>query len=302
MSIMTQPPYLKRGDKIALLSTARKIGLKELELCIKTLQEWGLEVVLGNSIGAEDNQFAGNDKVRSADFQKMLDDDSIKAILCARGGYGSIRIIDQINWTSFQKKPKWIAGFSDITILHAHLWNNFKIASLHTLMPSVWNDATAESIESLRKGLIGEVLSYDFPTHSLNRNGDISGVLVGGNASILFALKGSVSDLDTSGKILFLEDLDEYLYHMDRMFISLKRAGKFKGLKALLIGGMTEMKDNEIPFGKSIEEIIYECVSEYDYPLYFNFPSGHISNNLAVRLGCEAELKATENRISFKQE
>ncbi len=298
------PLYLQKGDKIAIVSTARRISKESIEPIERTLESWGLVPVLGNSIGAEYQQFAGNDELRSADFQQMLDDPSIKAILCARGGYGTIRIIDKLDFTTFKKQPKWICGFSDITVLHAHIYTQFGIPTIHSIMPSVWDTATATAIDSLRKALFGEALSYttNLPNpKDLNRAGKVEGVLVGGNSSILYALVGSKSDVATQDKVLFIEDLDEFLYHMDRMMISLKRAGKFEALKGLIVGGMTEMKDNEIPFGATMEEIIYEQVKEYTYPVGFGFPCGHIPDNRALRLGMNCVLEVTGTELRFTQ-
>lgn len=296
-----RPPYLQKGDKIAIVSTARRITKESIAPIATTLQEWGLIPVLGESIGAEFQQFAGEDGLRTGDFQQMLDDPSIKAILCARGGYGTIRIIDQLDFTQFQQKPKWVCGFSDITVLHSHIYQNFGVPTIHSIMPSVWDTATAEAIDTLRKALFGEELSYTNELVGENRVGNVKGILVGGNSSILSALVGSVSDVDTKDRILFIEDLDEYLYHMDRMMISLKRAGKFAKLKGLIVGGMTDMKDNEIPFGFTMEEIIFSQVKEHQYPVGFGFPCGHISDNRALRLGMECELEVTEKQMIFSQ-
>lgn len=298
-----RPDYLKKGDRIALVSTARKITAEELKAPIAALESWGLEVVLGKSIGAVENQFAGSDDLRRADFQQQLDDLSIKAILCARGGYGTIRIIDQLDFSTFCKQPKWICGFSDITVLHAHIWQNFQIPTIHSLMPSVWDTASPESINTLRAALFGEELVYSSPVLHFKeqRTGKSSGILVGGNSSILYALIGSKSDLITQNTLLFIEDLDEYRYHMDRMMISLKRAGKFERLKGLIVGGMTEMKDNEIPFGKDLETIIAEQVQGQSYPVAFDFPCGHIADNRALRLGMEAVLEVNSVDVRFSQ-
>lgn len=301
MPMPNQPPYLKAGDKIAILSTARKISLEELNPAIAILKKWGLEVVIGESIEKVDRQFAGDDVGRVSDLQNMLDDTSIKAILCARGGYGTIRIIDQIDFTGFVKNPKWVCGFSDITVLHSHIQRNYGIPTIHSIMPSVWKDATDMAVESLRKALFGEALSYTFGSYPLNKVGEMKGILVGGNSSLLFATLGSASEIHTQSKVLFIEDLDEYLYHMDRMMISLKRAGTFKGLSGLLVGGMTDMKDNEVPFGRTIEEIISEVVIEENYPVCFNFPCGHWKDNHALKLGMDCIVYVSEQNVRFEQ-
>lgn len=275
---------LKKGDKIGIISTARKINSKELKYAIETLEKWGLKVVLGRNIYASNNQYAGNDNQRIEDLQHMLNHTEIKAILCARGGYGTVRIIDHLDFSIFKSNPKLIAGFSDVTVLHSHL-HNLNISSVHSTMPISFKSNTAASIESLKNALFGENIDVKCDGHPLNRHGKASGQIVGGNLSILYSLIGTPTDIDTENKILFIEDLDEYLYHLDRMMTSLKRSGKLSSLKGLVVGGMTKMNDNHIPFGKTAEQIILESVSEYNYPVCFNFPAGHIDNNLALKLG-----------------
>jgi muramoyltetrapeptide carboxypeptidase len=300
---MTIPPYLKKGDKIGLLSTARKISPEQIQPAIQLMEDWGLNVVVGNSIGAEENQFAGSDELRKKNLQQFLDDTSVRAILCAGGGYGTMRIIDQIDFSTFVKHPKWIAGFSDITTLHSHIYSNYQIASIHSSMPNVFPEdlQNSEVTESLRKALFGEELSYEFDTNRFYKEGNVKGVITGGNLSLLFALQGSKSDIHTQDKILFIEDLDEYLYHIDRMIVSMDRSGKLAGLKALIVGGMTKMRDNSVPFGKNAEEIIWEHVSKYNYPVCFNFPAGHIKENMAIRLGAECSLNINKQKITFNQ-
>lgn len=278
------PAYLKKGDKIALVSTARKISPKELQPAIETIQDWGLEVVLAKHLYSFHNQFSGTDKERQSDFQEMLDNKDINAILCVRGGYGTVRIIDELNFKAFQEQPKWIAGFSDITTLHSHI-HNLNISSLHSTMPINFSSNSTESINSLKNALFGKDISIEIKSHPFNRTGQSSAQIVGGNLSILFSLINSKSDIDTNGKILFIEDLDEYLYHIDRMIINFKRSGKLANLKGLIVGGMTKMNDNIVPFGKGAEEIIKEAVSTYSYPVCFNFPAGHVENNRAIKLG-----------------
>ena len=287
------PPFLKRGDQIGIVATARKIGREEIQTAIDIFNKWGLEVVLGNNLFKEHHQFSGTDQERISDIQTMFDHESVKAIISARGGYGTIRIIDQIDFSEFRKKPKWMVGYSDITVLHSHIHQNFGIATIHATMPISFSK-DAESLESLRKALFGESISYSFPEHPLNRKGSCEGILVGGNLSLLYALTGSDSDIDTKRKILFIEDLDEYLYHIDRMMINLKRSGKLAQLAGLVVGGMTDMKDNTIPFGKAAEEIILEAVSEYNYPVCFSFPAGHANKNVALMLGQKAKLNVSK--------
>jgi len=291
--MMKTPEYLQKGDKIAMVATARTISMPEIEDSINVFNEWGLEVVLGKNIFKESNQFAGNDKERAEDFQNMLDDDSIKAIVCARGGYGSVRIIDNIDFSNFIQKPKWICGYSDITVFHSHINNNFGIETLHSVMPINFYDKkiTKETFESFKAALFGENISYSFPTSSLSRKGICEADILGGNLSILYSLIGTKSDISTEGKILFIEDLDEYLYHIDRMIMNLKRGGKLEKLAGLVVGGMSEMNDNEVPFGKTAKEIIFEAVSKYNYPVCFDFPAGHINDNRALILGRRVRLE-----------
>jgi len=285
-----------KGDKIGILSTARKISLEEIQPAIEVLKSWGLEVVTGNSIGAESFQFAGDDELRKNDLQEMLDDDSVKAVLFARGGYGTVRIIDELDFRKFQKQPKWLCGFSDITVIHSHLLSVYHLPSIHCLMGISFPTATSESIESFRKILFGEKLSYEIPSNELNHAGAATGILFGGNLSLLYSLLGSDSDLNTESKILFLEEIDEHLYHVDRMMMALKRAGKLENLAGLVVGHFTEMKnkDESNPFGKNAYEIISEHVSEYGYPVCFGFPAGHEPDNRALVMGINWKLEIAD--------
>ncbi|GHA74130.1 S66 peptidase family protein [Pontibacter akesuensis] len=287
-------PALRPGDKIAILSTARKITVPEIEVAIRTFENWGLEVVLGQTIGASYHQFAGDDALRLQDLQQMLNDASIKAIVCARGGYGTTRIIDRVDFTKFKEHPKWLVGFSDITALHSHI-HTLGLESIHAIMPVLFPKAgTADSIETLRLALFGEELTYTAAPHPFNRSGTGTGSLVGGNLSMLHTLTGTRSDVSTDDKVLFLEDLDEYLYHIDRMLVHLDRSGKLANLAGLLIGDMSDMKDNAIPFGKTAYEIILEHTDKYNYPVSFGFPVGHEPLNLALVCGREAKLEVNE--------
>jgi muramoyltetrapeptide carboxypeptidase len=298
---MITPSYLKKGDRIAIISTARKVTPEELEPGAGMLRLWGLEVVYGENLFKAYNQFAGTDSERAADLQKMLDDSSVKAILFARGGYGTLRIVDRIDFTGFKKEPKWIAGFSDITVLHNHI-HNLGIETIHSAMLFSFQEGRygVETAETLRKALFGEDLDYVIPPCSaLQRNGRAKGELVGGNLSLLYALTGSASDIDTRGKILFLEDLDEYLYHVDRMMLGLKRSGKLEGLAGLIVGGMTGMRDNPVPFGKTAEEIIRETVNEYNYPVCYNFPAGHVPDNRALMLGRRITMEVQDQKVKI---
>lgn len=289
------PSYLKHGDKVAIISTARKISLEELQPSIQLLKEWGLEPVLAPNLFAEENQFAGSDVQRAEDLQAMLDDENIKAIWCARGGYGTIRIIDNIDFSKFQQNPKWIIGYSDVTVLHSHIHQQYNIETLHATMPVNIAKNTDACKESLRKTLFGELLTYAFEKHAFNRNGEAKGQLVGGNLSMLYSMLGSETSIDTKSKILFIEDLDEYLYHIDRMMQNLKRNVYFNQLSGLVVGSMSDMNDNTIPFGKTAKEIIRDTVAEYNFPICFDFPAGHIDDNRSLILGREVSLKVNDN-------
>ncbi|MEO8759328.1 MAG: LD-carboxypeptidase [Bacteroidia bacterium] len=296
---MINPPFLKPNDKIAIVATARKISEQELAFALETISGWGLQPVLGKNIFAIENQFAGSDAQRAEDLQQAINDDSIKAIIIARGGYGTVRIIDLVDFSNLKTNPKWIIGYSDVTVLHSHLHKHLGITTLHATMPINFSK-NAEAVETLRKSLFGEAISYQFDANSFNKIGEAKGILVGGNLSLLYALSATASDIDTTDKILFLEDLDEYLYHIDRMMLNLKRSGKLKNLKGLVVGGFTEMKDNTIPFGKTVEQIILDAVKEYNYPVCFNFPAGHVDKNLALYFGKEASLQVNPTSCYLK--
>jgi muramoyltetrapeptide carboxypeptidase len=290
---MTTPPNLQKGDTVAILATARKNIVDNLKPSIDLLHSWGLEVVIGKSIGLDDNQLAGTDAQRAADFQKQLDNPNIKAIWCVRGGYGTVRMIDLLDFTKFRQNPKWIVGFSDVTVLHNHL-NTMGFKSIHAVMPVSIPKATKEAIESLRLSLFGEKLSYEIDFHKMNRFGNAQGELVGGNLSILYSLLGSESAIDCRDKILFIEDLDEYLYHIDRMMMNLKRNGCLEGLKGIIVGSMSKMNDNEIPWGKNALEIIEDVTKKYSIPVVYNFPAGHINDNRALILGSIVRLDVNQ--------
>ncbi|MBP8066326.1 MAG: LD-carboxypeptidase [Flavobacterium sp.] len=298
---MKIPPYLKKGDTVAIVCTARKFFPEDAQPAIDLLKSWGLEAKLGKTIGLDSCQLGGTDSERAADLQEMLDDDNIKAIWCARGGYGTVRIIDSLDFTKFKKHPKWIMGFSDVTVLHSHL-NTLGIASLHSIMPFTVPKAPEEVKETLRKALFGEKIKYVVETKGYEFQGKAKGQLVGGNLSILYSLLGSKSSLNTKGKILFIEDLDEYLYHIDRMMQNLKRNGYFENLKGLIVGSMADMHDNEIPFGQNEVGIITAIAKDYNIPVCFYFPSGHQKDNRTLVLGKEVELEinAEEIILDFK--
>ncbi len=288
---MISPEALQQGDTIALVATARKVSPEEMQPAINILKDWGLNVVTGKNLYKQDNQFAGTDAERATDFQWALDDKNIKAILFARGGYGTVRMIDAIDFSNFQKNPKWLIGFSDITVFHSHVHTHFGIETLHSPMAINFPKTSEETLDAIKNILFGKPSGFTISGSSFNRKSIAKGAIIGGNLSLLFALAGTASDIDTHGKILFVEDLDEYLYHIDRMMMQLKRSGKLKNLVGLIVGGMSDMRDNTIPFGKTAEEIISDHVAEYNYPVCFNFPAGHIANNQPLILGREVELK-----------
>ncbi|RDK88257.1 S66 peptidase family protein [Marinirhabdus gelatinilytica] len=296
---MTIPPILNKGDTIAILSTARKVTATELQPFLDELKAWQLKPLLGKTIGAQDNQFAGNDALRTQDFQEMLDNPEVKAIWCARGGYGTVRMVDGLDWTTFRQHPKWIIGYSDITVLHNTI-HNLGIASLHAQMGLELEKKTEATRQSIRDVLFGNDYTIKHTSgFKFYRTGTATGELVGGNLSVLYSLLGSPSAIDTKGKILFLEDLDEYLYHIDRMMQNLKRNGLLSGLNGLIVGGMTQMNDNTIPFGKTAEEIVWEAVKEYNYPVCFNFHAGHVEDNRALVLGKGAVLSVSAKRVTL---
>lgn len=295
---MTIPPYLQPGDKVAVISTAKRTEPHEIEQGLAQLKSWGLVPIIGANAFMEDGFLAGTDEQRTADLQQMLDDENIKAIFFTKGGYGTLRIIDAIDFTKFKQNAKWLVGYSDITLLHSHV-HNLGIQSLHAVMLQGVAKSTAESSESIRRALFGESLSYEASAYYQNRvsNSAIEGLLVGGNLSMLYSITGSESDIDTEGKILFIEDIDEYLYHYDRMLISLKRAGKLSNLKAVIVGDMIDIKESTIPFGRTYEQITLE---HFNCPVYFNFPAGHSLDNRALILGGTIAITKHNNSIKFE--
>ena len=295
---MIKPPYLKTNDTVAIVATARKITETELQPAVALLKSWGLQVVLGNSIGKEHHQFAGSDEERAQDLQQTIDDPTIDAIWCARGGYGTVRILDLVDFSNFKKNPKWIVGYSDITALHSHI-NTLGIESLHGPISLDIENKTETVRQILKDALFGNLkeITYINNSEKLGRNGTAKGELVGGNLSVLYSLLGSDSAITTEGKILFIEDLDEYLYHIDRMLQNFKRNGLFKNLAGLIVGGMSDMNDNTIPFGYSAVTSIWELVKEYDFPVCFNFPAGHIEDNRALIFGREVTLKVESENV-----
>jgi muramoyltetrapeptide carboxypeptidase len=290
-----QPAFLKKGDTIAIVATARKHPDTLMLETKALLESWGLHVKIGKSIGLSHHQLAGTDQERANDFQTQLDDPSIKAIWCVRGGYGTVRMIDLLDFSKFLKKPKWVIGFSDVTVLHAHI-NNMHIQTLHAIMPLNLKKATEDAKNSLFCTLFGEPLYYNIPTDSLNVLGEAKGILVGGNLSILYNLSGTTSMPDYNDKILYIEDLDEYLYHVDRMMMNLERTGALKQIKGLVVGGMTQMKDNSTPWGKDAYGIIQNITKKYNIPTIYHFPAGHIDDNRALILGRPTKIKVEKNQ------
>ena len=298
------PPYLQKSDTIGLVCPAGFMTMEKVQTCINTLQDWGYRVKTGKTIGGNSaTYFSGTDDERLNDFQQMLDDDEVKAVLCARGGYGMSRIIDRIDFGKFRKHPKWIIGFSDITALHSHLYTNYYISSLHAPMAAAFNDGgnTTEFVLSLKNALEGKKGKYQCPPHEFNKKGEAIGELVGGNLALLAHLVGTASDIKTKGRILFIEDTGEYLYNIDRMLLQLKRSGKLSKLAGLVVGGFTDLKDTDRPFGKTVYEIIRDAVEEFDYPICFNFPVSHEKENVALKIGAGYKLRVTKNKVSLEQ-
>jgi len=293
---MTTPPYLSPDDKVGIVSTAKRCEPHEINDALGVLNDWGLKPVIGCNAFSSDGYLAGTDEERLADLQQMLDDAEITAVFFTKGGYGTLRIIDSIDWTAFKANPKWLVGYSDITLLHCHV-HNFGIQTLHAVMLQGMAGSTPESSETIRRALFGESLSYEIPALPENRSGDtIEGTLVGGNLSMLYSVLGSVTDIDTTDKILFIEEIDEYLYHYERMLLSLKRAGKLSGLKAVIVGGMVDIKEATLPFGRDDKQITLE---HFECPVYFGFPSGHISDNRALIMGRNIRISQTGEVINY---
>lgn len=302
--MITTPPYLQPGNTIGITCPAGFMTKEKAQVCIDTLQSWGYNVIAGKMLGSNSqNYFSGTDEERLNEFQQMLDDSTIKAILCGRGGYGVGRIIEQLDFKSFKKNPKWIIGFSDITILHSHIYSNYKISTLHAPMAGAFNEGGAEGeyVLSLKNALEGKKIKYECAVHEFNKKGEAIGELVGGNLALLAHCVGTSSDIKTKGKILFIEDVGEYLYNVDRMLYQLKRSGKLDKLAGLIIGGFTESKDTERPFGKTVEEIIKEIIAEYNYPVCFNFPVSHGKENLALKTGIGYKLKVGKNKVTLEE-
>jgi muramoyltetrapeptide carboxypeptidase len=303
------PPYLQSGDTIGITCPAGAISLKEVQPAIQQIESWGYRIKLGQTVGKKDFTFGGTDEERAADFQQMLDDPSIKAILCARGGYGAVHIIDRLDFSGLSWYPKWIIGFSDITVLHCHLDRNYNIASIHSKMcnsfPDDWSKAEpiqVQTIGSIRQALAGERMLYSITPAEKNREGVAEGPLVGGNLKTIETLAGTRSDIHTGGKILFLEDTGEYLYSIDRMFRNLDRTGKLSGLKGLVVGGFKIKPDDPgEEFGRTLYDIVMDRVKQYTYPVCFDFPVGHQKNNFALKCGVKHRLEVGAGKAVLEE-
>ena len=297
---MNRIPLLKKGDLVALAATARAVSPEEMAPAIAMLESWGLQVIVPEGLYQREGQLAGSDAHRAALLQRVLDNPEVKAILCCRGGYGTVRIIDRLNFSRFAEHPKWMVGYSDVTVLHSHIHSLSGLPTLHATMPINFGSNPTPATESLRQFLFGinrNHIDYTWEPNQLNRCGKANAPVVGGNLSILYSMLGSRSQIDTRGKILLIEDLDEYLYHIDRMMQALRRAGMLDGLAALMVGGMTDMHDNTVPFGRTAEEIMVDAVAEYDYPVVFGAPFGHLGdNNLALPLGAICNLEVAKSK------
>ena len=291
-------PFLKQGSKVAIAAPARMVTQEEMAFGIQWLKDMGFVPVYDDRLFNQYYIFSGDDDTRAAMFQEYLDNEEIAAIWLARGGYGGIRIIDKLDFTKFLQHPKWIVGFSDSTILHGKL-SRLGVPSLHASMPFYFANKTPEAKQSLYDALTGKTLQYAFSSHPLNRCGEVEAEMVGGNLSVLIGMMGSETFPETDRKILFIEEVDEYIYHIDRMMHCLKRAGKLDRLKGLVVGGLTQIKDNTHPFGMTAEQVIAEAVSEYDYPVCFGFPAGHWDDNKALYLGLSSRLIVTKEKVVY---
>jgi muramoyltetrapeptide carboxypeptidase len=303
------PRYLKPGDTIGITCPAGFITQPEIQPAMLQMIEWGFNIKVGDTVGKKDFTFGGTDEERARDFQQMLDDPQVKAIMCARGGYGFVRIIDKLNFSKLVDHPKWIIGFSDITVLHCHLNRNYGIASIHSKMcnsfPDDWNKAEPiqiETILSIKQALTGQIMKYTAPVNPLNKPGKAEGTLIGGNLKLIETLAGTKSDLRTTNKILFVEDTGEYLYSIDRMFWNLKRTGKLEKLAGLIVGGFKIKPDDPgEEFGRTIEDIVLEKVKEYHYPVCFDFPVGHQRNNYALKCGVKHRLAVSNEDVTLQE-
>jgi muramoyltetrapeptide carboxypeptidase len=296
-----QPPYLQQGDSVAIISPSFCIESDQLGRAVDFLKGWGLNTRIGRNASKRNGPFAGTDEERLADLQEMTDDPSVKAVFCSRGGYGMSRIIDKVNFSSLTNNPKWYSGFSDITVLHMWLNEICGIMSVHGEMPLNFHNSekSTETFSTLKSALFGLPLSYQWTGKFYNVR-EVTGEVTGGNLSLLYSLTGTRAEISPAGKILFIEDVKEYYYHIDRMLTSMKLSGKLENLTALIIGGMNKIEDAKIPWGRDIEETIFSIVGEYDYPVFFNFPSGHISDNRAFYIGKQARISVSNDVASLE--
>ncbi len=299
---MIQPPYLEKGDFVGFVAPAGIVKTEEIDPAIEMVKEWGLEVVKGKHLYSQHNFFAGDERQRLEDFQFMLDNPKIKAIFCARGGYGSIKIIENLNFSNFINSPKWVVGYSDITLFHICLNQLVHCESIHGIMPKNFIKGTGDnqSLPSLQKALFGQPLHYEIENKTFNKTGKAEGIVTGGNLSVLYSLQATNYELDSSGKILFIEDVNEYVYHLDRMVMNLKLSGKLSKLNGLIIGGMTNIKNTTPGYGKSANEIIANAVREYNYPVIFDFPAGHMYPNLALYMGRKIKMDVSSEMVVIK--
>lgn len=296
---MKIPDFLKKGDKIAIVCPASYIKTN-IDVALHVFADWGLEVHIGASVHAQHHQFAGDDNLRAADLQQALDDPSVKAIFAGRGGYGTVRIIDELNFSKFKKNPKWLIGFSDITVLHSHIHNRLQVATLHGQMPKSFDDSSKEALNSLKNALFGKKMDYSYASKEpLNRIGEGQGPLIGGNLAILQSILSSTSDGKYDGKILFIEDVGESHYNVDRMLWTLKRAKKLDKLQGLIVGGFTSLKDADPAFGQSYQEIIYDKVKDLNFPIAFDYPAGHIADNRSLIFGKTVQLTVSNTKITL---
>ena len=300
----TTPPYLKTGDTVGIVCPAGYMPAERILPCVNTLKSWGFRIKIGKTVGGiSSNYFSGTDEERLEDLQEMLDDEEVAAILFGRGGYGLSRIIEKISFKKFRKSPKWILGYSDITLLHAHIYANYEIATGHTAMAGAFQNTGQEDpyIHSILDLLIGTKLKFSCEPHVFNRRGEAEAVLMGGNLTLLAHTVGGPSDFKTKNLILFIEDIGEYLYNVDRMLHQLKGAGKLNKPAALIIGSFTEMKDTERPFGQDAYEIIRDALAEYDFPVCYGFPVGHVKENYAMKCGVEYRLKIGKEKVVLEE-
>lgn len=297
------PPYLKKGDTIGIVCPSGTLSAKKAATCISTLEAWGYKVKVGKTVGSQHHYFSATDKERAADMQEMLDDKNVQAVLCGRGGYGMSRIIDVVDFKKFKKHPKWVIGFSDITLLHNHFYQVLKTASLHAPMAGAFNNggATNEWVLSLKHALGGKKANYKSVPHAQNKVGSATGKLVGGNLTLVAHAVGTVSGLQTKNAILFLEDIGEYKYNIDRMMLQLKRSGMLKNLAGLIVGGFTQTKDSDPAFGATVYEIIEAAVAAYKYPVCYDFPVSHDKENYALKHGAVYSLQVTPKKVSLQE-